>query len=81
MTQLSPLITLGNGTRIPALGLGVFQSSPADTSAAVSAAIEEGYRLIDTAKAYGNEHAVGDTGLRAGPNPNEIDVDSFSEYA
>jgi 2,5-diketo-D-gluconate reductase A len=48
-------ITLNNGVEMPALGLGVFQSSPAETSQAVDAAIRTGYRLIDTAAAYGNE--------------------------
>lgn len=36
------------------LGLGVFQSPPAETTAAVKTAIADGYRLIDTAAAYDN---------------------------
>jgi hypothetical protein len=50
-----PLLTLNNGVRIPALGLGVFQSAPAETVAAVDAALQGGYRLIDTAAVYNNE--------------------------
>ena len=59
--------TLNNQVTIPALGLGVFQSPPEDTSAAVAAALDAGYRHIDTAAAYGNEREVGqavrDSGL------------------
>ncbi|MEU9397610.1 aldo/keto reductase [Streptomyces sp. NPDC048324] len=52
-------LTLNNGVEMPALGLGVFQSSPDETIAAVTAALELGYRHIDTAAAYGNEREVG----------------------
>ncbi len=48
-----------NGVEIPQLGLGVFQTPPAETVDAVSAALELGYRHIDTAAAYGNEKEVG----------------------
>ena len=58
-----PHITLNNGVELPALGLGVFQSPAAETAAAVAAAIRTGYRLIDTAAAYGNEREVGE-GIR-----------------
>jgi diketogulonate reductase-like aldo/keto reductase len=53
-------LTLNNDVTMPALGLGVFQSPPEETTAAVEAALREGYRLIDTAAAYGNERQVGD---------------------
>ena len=43
---------LNNGVKIPALGFGVFQIPPAETEAAVTAAIQAGYRHIDTAQAY-----------------------------
>jgi diketogulonate reductase-like aldo/keto reductase len=49
-----------NGVEIPALGLGVFQTPPDETRAAVGAALGSGYRLIDTAADYGNERQVGD---------------------
>lgn len=52
--------TLTGDVTMPALGLGVFQSSPEETSAAVTAALDAGYRLVDTAAAYGNEREVGD---------------------
>src|SRR5436853_3847106 len=53
-------LTLNNGVEMPALGLGVFQTPPDETRDAVRAALGSGYRLIDTAAAYGNERQVGD---------------------
>ncbi|MCX5097112.1 aldo/keto reductase [Streptomyces sp. NBC_00365] len=52
-------LTLNNGVEMPALGLGVFQTPPDETRAAVTAALDLGYRHIDTAAAYGNEREVG----------------------
>ncbi|MFT2706131.1 aldo/keto reductase [Clavibacter zhangzhiyongii] len=48
---------------MPALGLGVFQSSAEETATAVSTALQQGYRLIDTASGYFNERQVGE-GIR-----------------
>ncbi|MEW1806538.1 aldo/keto reductase [Pseudarthrobacter sp. NPDC080039] len=56
-------LKLNNGVTMPALGLGVFQSPPEETTAAVQTALEVGYRHIDTAAAYGNEREVGE-GIR-----------------
>jgi diketogulonate reductase-like aldo/keto reductase len=55
----TPVLKLNNDVTMPALGLGVFQSPPEETAAAVSAALKCGYRHIDTAAAYGNEREVG----------------------
>jgi 2,5-diketo-D-gluconate reductase A len=55
----APLMTLNDGHSIPAVGLGVFQVPPADTEQAVSAALQAGYRHIDTAAAYRNERETG----------------------
>jgi diketogulonate reductase-like aldo/keto reductase len=53
-------ITLNDGHRIPRLGLGVWQTGAGKTcKAAVLAALETGYRHIDTAAAYDNEESVG----------------------
>lgn len=53
-------ITLNNGVKMPMEGFGVFQvADPAQCEQAVTDAIQSGYRLIDTAAAYGNEEAVG----------------------
>ncbi|MET9734784.1 aldo/keto reductase [Streptomyces sp. NPDC006458] len=54
-----PTVTLNNGVQIPQLGFGVFQVPDDRTTAAVSAALETGYRSIDTAAIYGNESGVG----------------------
>ena len=53
-----PLITLNDGHHIPQLGFGVFKVPPEETAAAVRAALEIGYRHIDTAQMYGNEAGV-----------------------
>lgn len=63
MTTPLPFITLNNGVELPTLGLGVFQSPPDQTTAAVEAAIAAGYPMIDTAASYLNERQVGD-GIR-----------------
>jgi len=63
-------ITLNNGVTLPALGLGVYQSAPEETAAAVATALELGYRHIDTAAAYFNEKEVGD-GLRRAALPRD----------
>jgi 2,5-diketo-D-gluconate reductase A len=51
---------LSNGQAIPQFGFGVFQIEPEDTAAAVSTALQAGYRHIDTAEMYGNEAQVGE---------------------
>ena len=58
-THPAPTIELNDGTRIPQLGFGVFMIGEGDTEAAVTAALEAGYRHVDTAAAYGNEAEVG----------------------
>ncbi|MDX2297346.1 MULTISPECIES: aldo/keto reductase [Streptomyces] len=58
-TPAVPTVTLNNGVEIPQLGFGVFQVSDDATTAAVTAALETGYRSIDTAAVYGNEAGVG----------------------
>jgi 2,5-diketo-D-gluconate reductase A len=70
MTESAPMFTLNNGVTMPALGLGVFQTPPEQTIAAVQTALETGYRHIDTAAAYGNEREVGE-GLRRSGIPRE----------
>lgn len=54
-----PSIGLNDDNTMPVLGIGVGELSEADTERAVSAALELGCRLIDTATVYGNEAAVG----------------------
>lgn len=60
-------ITLNNGTVIPQVGLGVFQTPDGETTVnAVQTALENGYRHIDTAMIYRNEASVGEGIRRAG---------------
>jgi len=54
-----PTVALNDENTIPVIGLGVAELSDSETEQAVSTALEAGYRLIDTAAAYGNEAAVG----------------------
>jgi 2,5-diketo-D-gluconate reductase A len=62
-----PSVTLNNGVEMPMLGFGVFQISDAEEcERSVYEAIQTGYRLIDTAAAYGNEEAVGRAIKRSG---------------
>jgi 2,5-diketo-D-gluconate reductase A len=55
-----PMIMLNNGQEIPQFGFGVFLVKPAETAAAVTAALQARYRHIDTAEMYGNEREVGE---------------------
>ena len=71
-----PDVTLNNGQTIPQLGFGVFQIEPQDTAAAVSTALEAGYRHIDTAEMYGNEKEVGEAIAKSGLDRGEVFVTS-----
>ena len=76
-------LTLNNGVPMPALGLGVFQTPPDETRAAVTTALEAGYRHIDTAAAYGNERQVGEAIAASGLDRGEVFVETkiwISDY-
>ncbi|MGV0791854.1 aldo/keto reductase [Mycolicibacterium sp. XJ1819] len=66
----APSITLNDGNAIPQVGLGVWQTPPEATEQAVTAALNAGYRHIDTAAAYQNEREVGQA-LKKSPVPRE----------
>jgi diketogulonate reductase-like aldo/keto reductase len=68
------VIELNNGVRMPQLGFGVFQVPDAETKAAVKAALEAGYRSIDTAAVYGNEAGVGQALTESGITRDELFV-------
>lgn len=53
-------LTLNNGISMPLIGFGTFMLGGEACKNAVAAAIQSGYRMIDTAEAYGNERAVGE---------------------
>ncbi|MBF7121608.1 aldo/keto reductase [Pediococcus pentosaceus] len=70
-------VKLNDGNQMPQLGFGVFQVSDlSQAEQAVSDALDTGYRLIDTAAAYGNEEAVGAAIKKSGINRSEIFVTS-----
>lgn len=71
---LSPLLPLNDGRTIPQLGLGVYKATDAETAEAVSFALENGYRLIDTASMYLNEQGVGEGVRRSGLPRDEVFV-------
>jgi 2,5-diketo-D-gluconate reductase A len=71
-----PNITLNNGVEIPQLGFGVFQIEPEKTKDATLAALEVGYRHIDTAEMYGNEKEVGEAVRASGIDRGDIFVTS-----
>lgn len=53
-------LTLNNGVQMPLIGFGTFMLGGEACKNAVTVAIENGYRMIDTAEAYGNEKEVGE---------------------
>ena len=71
-----PSITLNNGVEIPQLGFGVFQIDPDETKDATLAALEVGYRHIDTAQMYRNEKEVGEAVRASGIDRDDIFVTS-----
>jgi diketogulonate reductase-like aldo/keto reductase len=76
-------ITLNNGVELPAIGLGVFQTPPDATTAAVEEALRLGYRHIDTAAAYLNEREVGEGIRRSGIVRDDVFIETkvwISDY-
>jgi diketogulonate reductase-like aldo/keto reductase len=67
---LNETYTLANGVKIPKLGLGTWRVDDGQAAQAVRAAVQMGYRHVDTAQAYGNERGVGE-GLRASGVPRD----------
>ena len=71
--NISDTYILNNNVKMPGLGFGTWQSAAGDiTVNAVKQAIKAGYRLIDTATAYGNEEAVGRAISRCGVPREEL---------
>ena len=65
-------ITLNNGVKMPQMGYGVYQVSPAECERCVLDAISVGYRMIDTAQAYHNEEGVGNAIQKCGVPREEL---------
>ena len=78
-----PTLTLNNGVTMPALGYGVFQTSPDETRTAVQTALETGYRHVDTAAGYRNEREVGEAVRQSGLAREDVFVETkvwISDY-
>ena len=73
--------TLNDGSRIPATGYGVYRINGSECAECVLNALEAGYRLIDTAQAYGNEAEVGEAIRKSGICRDEIFVTSKVRHA
>lgn len=73
-TTMVPRLDLNDGHTIPQLGFGVFQVAAEKTAPAVQFALDTGYRLIDTAAAYGNEAEVGEAVEQSGLPGQELFV-------
>ena len=65
-------LTLNNGIQRPVLGFGTFMMNGSECEESVLAAIRAGYRMIDTAEAYGNEEAVGNAIIKSGVSREEL---------
>ncbi|WP_326701325.1 aldo/keto reductase [Streptomyces sp. NBC_01754] len=77
-----PDVILNNGVKIPQLGFGTFQIEPARTRETTLAALEAGYRHIDTAEMYGNEKEVGQAVRDSGLDRADVFVTSkLNNYA
>lgn len=65
-------VMLSNGVEMPLLGYGVYQMTPEACEQCVTDAISVGYRLIDTAQAYGNEEEAGNAVKKSGLSREEF---------
>ena len=76
LTSVNSPLTLNNGVEIPCVGYGTYKTDPAATATAVTAAIQAGYRHIDTAMVYRNEEGVGQGIKAAGVDRTELFITS-----
>ncbi len=76
MKALTDVFKLNNGVELPSMGLGTWQSKDEIAKNAVLSALSVGYRLIDTAAAYGNERGVGSGIAQSGLKREDIFVTS-----
>ena len=73
MESLQSCRTLANGVKMPCVGYGTWQTPSGDVASdSVKAALELGYRHVDTASAYENEESVGEGIRRSGVRRDEI---------
>lgn len=72
MKSLQDTYALSNGVNIPVIGLGTWQAEGEEVKNAVLAALDAGYRHIDTAQAYHNEEEVGEAVRQSGLKRGEV---------
>ena len=65
---------LNNGVKMPMAGIGTFLLTPDEAEASVLSALQNGYRLIDTANAYMNEKAVGRAMRKSGVKREDMEI-------
>ena len=65
-------VTLSNGVKMPMVGYGVYQVTPAECERCVLDALKTGYRSLDTAQSYYNEEQVGSAIQKSGVPRQEI---------
>lgn len=65
---------LNNGVKMPMAGIGTFLLTPDEAEASVSSALQNGYRLLDTANAYMNEKAVGRATRKSGVKREDMEI-------
>lgn len=72
MTLTIPTINFADGTPVPLIGLGTYGLQGNPGADAVASALQQGYRLLDTAAQYNNETAVGEGIRRSGVARDEV---------
>ena len=80
---MTTTFTLDNGVEIPAVGFGVFHTSPDEPADVVGTALRVGYRHIDTAAAHDNERGVADAIRRSGVDRDDLFIETkvwISDY-
>ncbi|KAI4781571.1 Aldo/keto reductase [Aureobasidium sp. EXF-3400] len=73
------VFTLNTGAKMPALGLGTWQSAPGEVKNAVSHALKVGYKHIDAAYVYGNEDEVGQVSISKATGKFKSSLQRFAE--
>jgi diketogulonate reductase-like aldo/keto reductase len=68
----APALKTVRGVEVPTIAIGVFEVEPDETEDTVADALAAGYRHVDTARAYGNEEAVGRGIHRSGVDPADV---------
>ena len=74
MDYRTSTVELRSGLKLPSFGLGTFLSEPSEIDTAVTAAFDQGYVMVDTARMYGNERDVGAAIAKSGKSREQFAV-------